>query len=118
MRTFLKLEETTLFIFCIYFFSMLNFNWWWFPALLLEPDIGMIGYAVNPKIGTFTYNLVHNRGVASIVAIVGLTSSNEYWQLAAIILFAHISMDRALGFGLKYNDSFKKTHLDVFIMEK
>ncbi len=115
MRTFLKLEETALFILCIYFFTLLNFDWWWFPTLLLVPDVGMIGYVINTKIGALTYNLVHNRGVASLAAIVGLALSNEYWQLVAIILFAHISMDRALGFGLKYNDSFNKTHLDVFI---
>lgn len=118
MRTFLKLEEATLFILCIYFFNLLNFIWWWFPALLLVPDISMIGYANNIKIGAFSYNLVHNRGVASLVAIYGLASGSENWQLAAIILFAHISMDRALGFGLKYNESFNKTHLDVFIKPK
>lgn|SRR5690554_7231 len=114
MRTLLKLEETALFILCMYLFSLLSFDWWWFPALLLVPDIGMIGYTVNSKVGAFSYNLMHNRGIASIVAIYGLASSNEYFQLAAIILFAHISLDRALGFGLKYTDSFNNTHLGVF----
>jgi hypothetical protein len=111
MNTILKLEEAALFFFCIFLFSLLKFSWWWFPALLLLPDLGMIGYLVNPKTGAFTYNLLHHRLVASAVAIYAITSGNEYWKLAAVILFAHISMDRFFGYGLKYNDSFYHTHL-------
>lgn len=114
MRNFLKLEEAALFLLCIYFFSLLKFEWWWFPALLLVPDIGMVGYAVNTKIGALTYNALHNRVVASLIAMYSLMSDNQYWQLVAIILFAHIALDRALGFGLKYKDSFNSTHLGVF----
>lgn len=114
MRNFLKLEEATLFLLCIFLFSLLNFDWWWFPVLLLVPDIGMIGYAIDSKIGAFSYNILHNRVVASLVAMYSLTSDNQYWQLVAIILLAHISLDRALGFGLKYKDSFNNTHLGVF----
>src|SRR3954470_22529461 len=32
-------------------------------------------------------------------------------QAAALIWFAHIGLDRALGYGLKYDDSFQHTHL-------
>ena len=111
MNILLKLEEASIFLFCIFLFNKLNFTWWWFPAFLLLPDIGMIGYVINPKIGAFTYNLLHHRFVASIVAFYALTYGNEYWKLSAIILFAHISLDRTLGYGLKYNDSFNNTHL-------
>ncbi len=114
MNTLLKLEEAALFIlFSIFIFSSLPFAWWWFPALLLVPDIGMFGYLISPKAGAFTYNLLHHRMVATIVAVCALTYGNEYWKLAAIILFAHISMDRALGYGLKHTDSFTHTHLGV-----
>ena len=113
MNLLLKLEELALFLFCLFLFSRLNLAWWWFPACLLLPDIGMIGYGINPKIGAFTYNLLHHRFVASLVAFYALTYGNEYWKLAAIILFAHISLDRALGYGLKYSDSFTNTHLGI-----
>jgi hypothetical protein len=113
MSILLKLEELGIFLISIFLFSKLNFAWWWFPALLLLPDIGMMGYIINPKIGAFTYNLLHHRFVASLVAFYALTYDNEYWKLAAIILFAHISLDRILGYGLKYNDSFSNTHLGV-----
>ena len=32
-------------------------------------------------------------------------------QVAGIILFTHSNMDRILGYGLKYPDDFKHTHL-------
>ena len=111
MKTLLKLEEGAVFLLCIFLFSQLNFAWWWFPALLLVPDIAMIGYIVNSKIGAYTYNFLHHRLTASAVAFYALTSGNEYWMFATIILFAHISFDRLMGYGLKYNNSFHNTHL-------
>lgn len=113
MNTALKLEELSIFALCIFLFSKLNFAWWWFPALLFLPDIGMLGYIINSKVGAFTYNLFHYRFVAALVAIVGLTYGNDNWKLAAIIMFAHISFDRTFGYGLKYNDGFHNTHLGV-----
>jgi Domain of unknown function (DUF4260) len=111
MNVLLKLEEVAIFLLCVFLFNQLNFAWWWFPALLLLPDIGMTGYIINPKVGALTYNLLHHRLVASLVACYAFTYGNDYWKLAAIIMFAHISLDRVLGYGLKYNDSFSNTHL-------
>jgi hypothetical protein len=111
MRNLLKLEEAAIFLLTVYVFSTLDFAWWWFPALLLIPDIGMIGYLINPKIGAFFYNLFHHRLVAAAVTFYGLALGNEYWILAGIILFAHISFDRIMGYGLKFNDGFNHTHL-------
>ena len=113
MKTILNLEEWGIFLLCIFLFSRLPFAWWWFPALLLLPDIGMIGYLAGPKVGAFTYNLLHHRAIAGIVAAYALWSGKTNWQLAAIILFAHISMDRAVGYGLNYEDSFTHTHLGI-----
>ena len=33
------------------------------------------------------------------------------WQAVALVWFAHIGMDRALGYGLKYETDFRDTHL-------
>ncbi len=101
-------------MFClgIFLFSQLHFAWWWFALLLLTPDIGMIGYLINPKIGAFTYNLLHHRAVAISVYLSGIYFGNSILQLAGVIMFAHSSMDRILGFGLKYPDSFTHTHLE------
>ena len=53
MKYILKLEELAEFILGIFIFSRLDFAWWYFPLLLLAPDIGMLGYLVNPKIGAW-----------------------------------------------------------------
>lgn len=113
MNLLLKLEEGAIFLFCLFLFAKLNFAWWWFPAFLLLPDIGMIGYVISPKTGAWTYNLFHFRFVAALVALYALTYGNDYWKFAAIIMFAHISFDRVFGYGLKHTDSFTNTHLGV-----
>ncbi|MBX2892753.1 MAG: DUF4260 domain-containing protein [Saprospiraceae bacterium] len=118
MKTLLNIEEWGIFLLCIFLFSRLPFAWWWFPALLLLPDIGMLGYLAGPKVGAFAYNLLHHRAVAAIVAAYALWADKAHWKLAAIILFAHISMDRALGYGLKYEDSFQHTHLGFIGKQK
>jgi len=111
MKTVIKLEELGLFIFGIYLFSLLNYQWWWFPALILAPDLSMFGYVINPKIGAFLYNLFHHRGVAVLVYILGCYLGIEIVQLIGIILFSHAAMDRIFGYGLKYETGFKYTHL-------
>ncbi len=111
MKTLLKSEELVQFVGAIYLFSQLNFAWWWFPALLLFPDLSMVGYLINPAVGAVLYNVVHHKGLGIIIGLVGLMMGSQNLMLAGIILFAHSSIDRMLGYGLKYSDSFKHTSL-------
>lgn len=111
MKNLLKIEELALFAMSIYLFGLLEMAWWWYPALILLPDIGMIGYLASTRTGAITYNLFHHRAVAISVLTTGYLLSNEWLTLAGIILFGHISMDRIFGYGLKYTDDFKNTHL-------
>ena len=113
MKTLLKSEELIQFLAAIYLFSRLTFAWWWFPALILAPDISMIGYLVNPAIGAVFYNIAHHKGLGIVIGLVGLMMGSQTLMLAGIILFAHSSMDRMLGYGLKYSDSFKHTSLET-----
>jgi hypothetical protein len=41
----------------------------------------------------------------------GITSIGSELLFAALVLYGHSSMDRMLGYGLKYADDFKHTHL-------
>ncbi|BFM43281.1 DUF4260 domain-containing protein [Flavobacterium sp. CFS9] len=111
MKTILKLEELGMFILGIYLFSLLNYQWWWFLVFILAPDFSMMGYAFNSKIGAFSYNLFHHKGIAIIIYILGCYLKIEYIQLIGIILFSHAAMDRFFGYGLKYQKGFKYTHL-------
>ena len=111
MKMLLKLEELAQFLGAIFLFSHLNFAWWWFPALLLLPDLSMIGYVINPAIGAVMYNIVHHKALGVLIGLVGLAMANQVLMLVGIILFAHSCMDRVAGYGLKYGDNFKHTSL-------
>ena len=111
MKTIVKLEEAGLFIFGIYLFSLLSFEWWWFLVLILAPDLSMLGYIFGNKNGAFFYNIFHHRGIAILVYVLGCYLKMEFLQLIGIILFSHSSMDRIFGYGLKYESGFKYTHL-------
>ena len=111
MKALLKLEEVMLFVLGIFMFGLLGYQWWWFLVLILTPDIGMLGYLFGKKTGAFAYNLFHHKGLAIILYFVGMYFSSPIIQLAGIILFSHASLDRVLGYGLKYNKGFKYTHL-------
>jgi len=111
MKNLLLLEEAAMFALSILLFNELSFTWWWFPALILAPDLGMLGYAFGDKIGAYAYNLFHHKGLAILIYAVGWWISNDYLLLSGIILFGHASMDRIFGYGLKYEKGFKFTHL-------
>lgn len=111
MKNILKLEEVAMFILSIVLFTQLHFAWWWFLVLFLAPDISMLGYLVNTKIGAYSYNFFHHKGVGILIGLVGLYLNSEIYMLAGIIIFGHSSFDRMLGYGLKYTDNFKHTHL-------
>ena len=111
MNNLLKLEEIGLFFLSIVLFSELPFAWWIYPLLLLAPDLGMIGYALGPRIGAVTYNTAHHNGLAALLYAVGILSSIPVLALIGVIILGHSSVDRVLGFGLRYGDSFQHTHL-------
>lgn len=79
--------------------------------LILVPDIGMLGYTFNAKIGAFSYNLLHNRIIAVAALLAGFYFNIDLITLTGVILFSHIAMDRMLGYGLKLQEGFKHTHL-------
>lgn len=111
MKSILKLEELFQFALGIYLFSTLSYAWWWFLVLILLPDIGMLGYLVNTKTGALTYNVFHHKGLAILILLIGIYFEIEVMQLIGIILFSHAALDRVFGYGLKYADNFKNTHL-------
>jgi len=111
MKVLLKLEDFAELLLAIFLFTRLDFAWWWFPALILVPDFSMIGYIISTKAGAASYNFFHHKGLGILVGIMGLLMNNQEMMFAGIILFGHSAMDRLFGYGLKYNDDFKHTHL-------
>lgn len=91
----------------------LNFSWWVWILLFLSPDISMLGYLINTKAGAFSYNLFHHKLTAVLIMIAGYATHNGIALFIGILLFAHSCFDRILGYGLKYSDDFKHTHLGM-----
>ena len=113
MKNTLKMEESAMTLGALYFLSRYNLNlplWIW-VILFFAPDIGMLGYLINTKIGALTYNFLHHKGIAIAVATVGYYLDTDLLTATGILLFAHASFDRIWGYGLKFPDNFKHTHL-------
>lgn len=111
MKNLLKLEEFLLFCLSLFLFSQLDYAWWLFALFFFAPDLSMIGYLANPRLGAWTYNLIHHKGVAISLYVLGYLLSTPWLMFAGTILLGHSSFDRVLGYGLKYEDSFQNTHL-------
>src|SRR5690606_30171103 len=111
MNNRLKLEELGQFLLSIILFNQLDYAWWVFPACILLPDLSMIGYLANPRTGAWLYNFFHHKLVAVTILILGILLNNSLLTLGGVILFGHSAMDRIFGYGLKFNDNFKNTHL-------
>lgn len=111
MKIVLKIEELAMLTLGITGFYLLSFSWWWFIGLFFLPDIGLLGYLVNDRIGAFIYNIFHHKGIAITIFLMGFFLKNEMTQLMGIILFTHSCFDRVFGYGLKYEQGFKFTHL-------
>ncbi|MCU1599393.1 MAG: hypothetical protein JWO22_102 [Frankiales bacterium] len=93
------------------FFSALDEPFWLLPLLLFVPDLLMVGYAHSSRAGAALYNLAHSYPAPALLGTFAVASSSHLWEAVALVWFAHIGMDRALGYGLKYDDSFAHTHL-------
>ncbi len=111
MKSLLKLESAALLLACYFATLALGHAWWVFFALLLLPDISMLGYALNNKWGAALYNLFHHQGAAILVIGIGWYTQQQTVLLVGIVLLGHSAMDRIFGYGLKYASSFQDTHL-------
>jgi hypothetical protein len=85
--------------------------WWVYLLLLFAPDVSMLGYFAGNASGAFWYNLFHSKAVGILFFSFGIFFNNQILLITGIILFGHSSLDRILGYGLKYKEGFGYTHL-------
>lgn len=95
---------------CTIAYFLMHESGWLFALLILAPDVGMIGYGMNTKLGSMTYNFFHTEIWPVTLAFIGGAFG---WPLIpiALIWISHIALDRFLGFGLKYATRFDDTHI-------
>jgi hypothetical protein len=110
-RFLLRIEGAAVLLAACHFYHQLHGSWLCFAVLFLTPDLFMLGYLVDKKVGAFCYNLVHTYSVPVLVlSALWISGQTSYYWLV-LIWFAHIGMDRLAGYGLKYETAFKDTHL-------
>ena len=111
VRTVLRLEGLAVFSLSLLLYHLSGRSWTVFLLLLFLPDISMIGYLKNKKIGAITYNTIHNYIVPIVCTLLSFQFSSDLLFMVGIILLAHVSLDRTIGYGLKYSSAFTDTHL-------
>jgi hypothetical protein len=86
-------------------------SWWLFAALFFVPDLSMLGYLANRRIGAAIYNIGHSYVSPAVLALAGVVFGTSAPWLIGLIWGAHIGFDRLMGYGLKYSRGFQATHL-------
>lgn len=109
----LRLEGLAALAASIAAYHYLGGNWWLFAALLLAPDLAMLGALAGEKTGARLYNLAHTHTVPALLAAIGGLSGAIWLVQVSLIWAAHIGMDRAIGYGLKYPGFDHHTHLGL-----
>ena len=107
----LRLEGLALFAGAAVVYVDRDYTLWLVLVLFLAPDLGLLGYLAGPRFGAAIYNALHTTTVPIVLGVAALLSD---WTLGieiALIWLAHIGIDRAIGYGLKYEDAPKPTHM-------
>jgi hypothetical protein len=107
----LRLEGLALFIGMTLLYGIWDGSWWVYVILFLVPDISFAAYLAGPKFGALVYNAAHSYLGPMALMTTGFASGEPLTLSIAMIWLAHIGIDRALGFGLKYEAGFAFTHL-------
>jgi hypothetical protein len=108
---FLRLEGFAVLAGAVSLYFEAGYEWWLFLALLLVPDVGGLGYLLGPRLGAAVYDTTHLEAFPVALAVLGVLVDNDLCVKLGLIWLAHIGMDRAVGYGLKYPTSHKDTHL-------
>ena len=110
-RILLRVEGLALLVAAVVGYSRTGQAWWLLPATLLLPDLGALGYLVSRSAGALLYNLAHATPLPLLLLAIGLVQQQMLVVALGTVWLAHIGMDLAMAYGLKYDDDFGHTHL-------
>jgi hypothetical protein len=111
LRTMLRLEGLTLFTGMTLLYAVWGGSWWIYAILFLVPDLSFAGYLAGPRVGAMVYNAAHSYMAPMTLMVTGFAMEAPLVLSIAMIWLAHIGIDRALGYGMKYVTGFGFTHL-------
>jgi hypothetical protein len=107
----LRLEGAAVFLLALLLYRELAFGWLWFVLLFFFPDLSLLGYFAGARLGAVLYNSVHTYVLPAGLWASGFVLESRLAMALGLIWAAHIGADRALGFGLKYAEGRRPTHL-------
>ncbi|MEX2347666.1 MAG: DUF4260 domain-containing protein [Balneolaceae bacterium] len=112
LKILLILEELALFIGSVILFGLATeYSWWMYALLFFLPDVSFTAYLINTKIGSWFYNIFHHKGIMIVLILAGYFADIEWLLAVGIVFLGHSAFDRIFGYGLKFPDDFKHTHL-------
>lgn len=112
LRTLLNIEELLLFVGSVILFGIATeYSWWMYALLFFLPDLAFAAYLINTQVGSWVYNFLHHKGVMIVLILAGYYLSIPLLLAVGIVFLGHSSFDRVVGYGLKFPDDFKHTHL-------
>ena len=109
----LRAEGALVFAFATFGYSQMHISWVIYAVLFFTPDIFMLGYVANARVGSITYNVGHSYLAPAALWALGWFTVLPFVSAMALIWIAHIGFDRAVGYGLKYAAGFKINHLSA-----
>jgi hypothetical protein len=110
-RRLLRLEGMAVFAAALVIYAHIGSSWWLFAGLFFVPDLSMLGYLAGQRTGAMLYNLGHWYAFPAACIAWGCAGQSTLPLIVGLIWAAHIGLDRALGYGLKYAEGFGFTHL-------
>jgi hypothetical protein len=105
---FSRAEGAVLLAAAIVFYHVYGGNWFLFALLLLAPDLSAIGYLLRSRFAALAYNLAHTLVFPALLAGYGIFGGNTLLIALACIWFAHIGMDRLVGYGFRESSTEEK----------
>ena len=111
VRILLRLEGLTLFAGMTLVYAFWGGSWWLYAVPFLAPDLSFLAYLAGPKAGAAVYNAAHSTIIPVALFGIGFGFAPPLVLSLGLIWLSHIGIDRALGYGLKYQAGFGFTHL-------
>ncbi len=111
VRLLLRLEGLTLFIGMTALYAAWGGSWLIYVLLFFVPDLSFLAYLSDARFGAIVYNAAHSYMAPMTLMTLGFGFASPLTLSIALIWLAHIGIDRALGYGLKYSAGFGFTHL-------
>lgn len=86
-------------------------EWPWLLALFLVFDASMVGYLGGTRRGAWMYNAIHLYVGPVALGVAYVLFNVKGAGILALAWAFHVGVDRALGYGIKFEDGFHHTHL-------